>query len=98
MKTYKKYNIQLPKYEGIQRICQANDINYINNCGYCMFYNYIGIKYVVDKVNTGYKKDITQLIQSITDLDSENKKKLYNIFIIDSQMGPTTYNIIKNIF
>ena len=41
-----------------------------------MFYNYVGIKYVVDNVKNGYKKDITKLIESVSDIDDENKKTI----------------------
>ncbi len=98
MNEYKNYKIELPNYEGVQKRCNSNDEKYINNCDYCMFYNYVGIKYVVDNVKNGYKKDITKLIESVSDIDDENKKKLYNVFPNDNMMGPHTLKIIKSIF
>ena len=78
----RRFKIHLPNYAGIQFYCEKSTIGYIHDCGYCMFYNYVGIKYIVDNVKNGYKKDITKLIESVSDIDDENKKKLYNVLNI----------------
>ncbi len=100
--NFSKHNqIVLPQYEGIQKHCKILKINkdFIDNAGYCMFYNYIGIAAVIDivlKKKSGETIDITQIIQSIS--DCKNKKELYNIFPFDKNIGKVSLEIVSNIF
>ena len=94
----KEYDLDLPQYSGVQSLCKKTDETYIGYCGFCMFYNYIGIKYIMDKLQNGYRKDITNLIQSITDKEETNQKDLYKIFPEDKDLGPISLKIITNIF
>lgn len=45
-----KIIVLAPRYKGIQAMADTCDINtqYIDSGGYCMFYNWIAIKYIID--------------------------------------------------
>lgn len=94
----KEYDLDLPKFSGVQSLCQFTDPTYIDYCGFCMFYNFIGIKYVMDKLESGYRKDITSLIKTISDKEQKKQKDLYKIFPKDDDLGPLSLKIITNIF
>lgn len=96
----KNYNIDLPEYEGIQKYCKSLKVNreFIDNCGYCMFYNFIGIEKVRDIFlsKNGTKKDITEVIKSLS--DCKNKKNLFSTFPLDKNLGEKSLELIKKIF
>ena len=96
----KENKLTLPKNKGIQAYCKILKVNkeYIDNAGYCMFYNFIGIAYVAEHIENGFNGDITELIKDISDFNYKNRNKLYNIFPKDKDIGKKSLNIIETIF
>jgi len=63
-----------------------------------MFYNFVGIAYVIDQVEKGYNKDISELIESISDVVDNKQKILYNIFPKDKDLGKISFKIVDKVF
>ena len=96
----KETKLILPEHKGVQAYCKILKVNqeFIDNAGYCMFYNFIGIAYIIKQIENNYNDNIVELIKSVSDLESKNRKKLYNIFPKDKDIGKISLKIIENVF
>ena len=98
--------IELPKNKGIQSLAAPPNNGYIDDAGYCMFYNYLGIQRVIEELKQKNKKHIMTLIKELTDFQSEinedgdfvKPQGLQQNFPSDDEMGIVSHEIIKNIF
>lgn len=82
----KEIEITFPKFLGIQQYCENyKGKGYINECGYCMFMNYLVIKNVVEHFtnsNTSNTRDkVVLYVSQNTDINqNQAETKLQNIF------------------
>ena len=100
------FNIELPKYKGIQSLAYTPNNGYIHDYGYCMFYNYLGIYKLIEELKNKNKKNITTIIKELTDFKEEYDEdgnlikpvSLHQNFPPDDEMGIVSHEIVKSIF
>jgi hypothetical protein len=78
-------NVAFPKHIGIQSLCENKKVGYIDDCGYCMFLNYLLIEHVIEKSGNYNNRTLTKYVEKITDIPdktdpSKKKKSLKQIF------------------
>jgi hypothetical protein len=81
-------NVAFPKHIGIQSLCENKKVGYIDDCGYCMFLNYLLIEHVIEKSGNFGGRTLTKYVEKITDITdipdktdpSKKKNKLKQIF------------------
>lgn len=99
--TYSGFNIDLPKFKGVQFYCSATDGTHVNDCGYCMFYNYICMREVIAIHDGGSKKYINTIMREISDIRSpsgEEPSKLHEAFPKGDDIKLKSELIIDSVF
>tara|TARA_A100001015_G_C14833596_1_gene649578 strand:+ start:322 stop:963 length:642 start_codon:yes stop_codon:yes gene_type:complete len=88
----KKYNLDLPRFRGIQYYTPKSPNGYINDGGYCMFYTYIGVERVVQKYLKSKGENLVILFKKLTE-----KKNDFELFF-PKDIHIQSLKIINSIF
>ena len=81
--------LTLPKYPGIQFHADPPNNGYINDAGYCIFYNFLAIKKILELPNGNIYTRIKQLTDSPEPI---------TIFPADDKIGKVSKKIVDHVF
>jgi hypothetical protein len=87
--------VTFPEYTGIRGLCEEQVLGYIDECGYCIFLNYLLIKHVKEVFNHGDDDEsLTTYVKRITDINDVDSNKMDNLRSIFGETNDTKKDCI----